>query len=55
MKHIIAAVYSNFTTAIVDDSGIEQIDAYTAPPRVQKLIISLKPAPAAPAAASEDD
>ncbi|OCL03437.1 hypothetical protein AOQ84DRAFT_148795 [Glonium stellatum] len=42
MKYIIAAIYSNYTTTIVDDTGIEQVDAYTAPPKNDKLIIRLE-------------
>jgi hypothetical protein len=43
IKHIIATLYSNFKTTIVDDEGIEQIDAYTAPPKSSKLIFKLEP------------
>ncbi|KAF2812407.1 cytochrome P450 monooxygenase-like protein [Mytilinidion resinicola] len=43
MKHILAAIYSNFTTSIVNDEGIEQRDAYTAPPTSDELIITLVP------------
>ncbi|KAF1969589.1 cytochrome P450 monooxygenase-like protein [Bimuria novae-zelandiae CBS 107.79] len=42
MKYILAALYSNYTTAIVDDNGIEQSDAYTAPPQSDKLLIRLQ-------------
>ncbi|KAL8820577.1 MAG: hypothetical protein Q9223_001226 [Gallowayella weberi] len=42
MKLIIAAVYSNFRTSIVDDGGIEQIDAYTAGPKGKKLVLAFK-------------
>ncbi|CAO2655882.1 Nn.00g046850.m01.CDS01 [Neocucurbitaria sp. VM-36] len=41
MKYIVAALYSNYTTMIVDDTGIEQSDAYTAPPRSDKLVVKL--------------
>jgi hypothetical protein len=41
MKYIIAALYSNYSTAIVDDTGIEQTDSYTAPPKSDKLMIKL--------------
>ncbi|KIW02531.1 uncharacterized protein PV09_06329 [Verruconis gallopava] len=41
MKYIIAAIYTNFTTTIVDDEGIEQMDIYTAPPVGGKLVIRL--------------
>jgi hypothetical protein len=42
MKYIIAALYSNYTTSIVDDAGIEQTDSYTAPPKSDKLMIRLE-------------
>jgi hypothetical protein len=42
MKYIIAAVYSNWKTAIVDDEGFEQRDGYTAPPKSGRLVITLK-------------
>ena len=41
MKYIVAALYSSYSTTIVDDAGIEQSDAYTAPPRSDKLMIKL--------------
>jgi hypothetical protein len=42
MKYIIATLYSNHSTSIVDDTGIEQMDAYTAPPTSDKLLIRLE-------------
>jgi hypothetical protein len=42
MKHIVAAIYTNFKTSIVDDEGIEQMDLYTAPPTGGKLIVKLE-------------
>ncbi|TID15282.1 cytochrome P450 [Venturia nashicola] len=42
MKYIIAAIYTDFKTIIVDDAGVEQIDLYTAPPKSGKLIIRLE-------------
>ncbi|KAF1950890.1 cytochrome P450 [Byssothecium circinans] len=42
MKYIVAALYSNYATAIVDDTGIAQIDAYTAPPATDKLMVRLQ-------------
>ena len=41
MKYIVAALYSNYSTSIVDDTGIEQSDSYTAPPKSDKLMIRL--------------
>jgi len=42
MKYIVAALYSNYSTSIVDDSGIEQTDSYTAPPHSDKLMIRIE-------------
>lgn len=42
MKYVVAALYSSYSTAVVDDTGIEQSDAYTAPPRGDKLMIQLE-------------
>ena len=42
MKYVIAAIYTNFTTEIVDDEGIEQEDGYTARPRSGRLVIGLE-------------
>ncbi|RAL17243.1 cytochrome P450 [Aspergillus homomorphus CBS 101889] len=39
MKLAVAAIYTNFTTSIVDDDDIEAIDAYTVKPRGEKLIL----------------
>lgn len=42
MKYIVAALYSNYSTTIIDDTGIEQMDSYTAPPKSEKLLIRLE-------------
>lgn len=42
MKYIVAALYSSYSTVVVDDTGIEQSDSYTAPPKGDKLIIRLE-------------
>lgn len=42
MKLVTAAIYSNFTTSIVDDDGIEAIDAYTVKPTSNKLILEFQ-------------
>lgn len=39
IKLVIAAVYSNFRTHIVDDEGIEQMDGYTTGPTSNRLIL----------------
>jgi hypothetical protein len=41
MKYIVAVLYSNYTTSIIDDTDIEQIDSYTCPPKSDKLIVRL--------------
>lgn len=42
IKYILAALYTNYTTSVVDDMGIKQVDAYTAPPESEKLMIKLQ-------------
>ncbi|KAI4205039.1 MAG: hypothetical protein LQ350_000666 [Teloschistes chrysophthalmus] len=39
IKYVTAAVYSNFSTSIVDDSGMDQVDSYTAGPEGEELIL----------------
>jgi hypothetical protein len=39
IKLVVAAVYTNFTTSIVDDEGIEQEDNYIALPKGRKLVL----------------
>ncbi|KAK1728414.1 hypothetical protein CaCOL14_012841 [Colletotrichum acutatum] len=39
MKLIVAAIWTNFTTHVVDDTGIEQDDTYTARPVGERLIL----------------
>lgn len=39
MKLVLAAVYTNYTTHIIEDAGIEQEDTYTAMPRGKKLLL----------------
>ncbi|KLU87859.1 cytochrome P450 3A12 [Magnaporthiopsis poae ATCC 64411] len=43
MKHIVAAIYSNFTTHIVDDAGMEQVDGYTVGPQSGRLFVRFEP------------
>ncbi|KAF1911220.1 cytochrome P450 [Ampelomyces quisqualis] len=45
MKYIVAALYSNYSTSFLDNTGIEQIDSYTAPPKSDKLMIRLEKLP----------
>ncbi|MCJ1255979.1 hypothetical protein MMC24_003798 [Lignoscripta atroalba] len=42
MKLVVAAVYANYKTSIIDDEGIEQADMYTAGPKGNKLIIKFE-------------
>ena len=42
MKLIIAAIYTNYATEIVDDEGIEQADTYISRPVANKLILRFK-------------
>ncbi|EPS27932.1 hypothetical protein PDE_02876 [Penicillium oxalicum 114-2] len=41
-KLVAAAIYSNFRTTIVNDQGIEAIDAYTVHPRGEKLFLKFE-------------
>ena len=43
MKMVLAAIYTNFETVVVDDEGIEQVDSYTAPPRGHRLVLRFEP------------
>ena len=42
MKYMLYALYTTYATSIVDDTGIEQLDAYTAPPASDQLLIKLE-------------
>ncbi|MCJ1379685.1 hypothetical protein MMC17_002787 [Xylographa soralifera] len=39
MKFLLAAIYTNYTTSVVDDERMEQEDAYTAGPVGNKLVL----------------
>ncbi|OJJ47757.1 hypothetical protein ASPZODRAFT_63070 [Penicilliopsis zonata CBS 506.65] len=39
MKLAVASIYTNFTTTIVSDDHMEEIDAYTVKPRGEKLVL----------------
>lgn len=39
IKLVMAAVYTNFTTSIVDDEGIEQDHAFISLPKGRKLVL----------------
>ena len=42
MKLAMVAIYTNYTTTIVDDEGIEQADDYISRPVGNKLILRMK-------------
>ena len=42
MKSIISAIYTNYKTTIIDDTGIEQEDAYTACPVAKRLVLKFE-------------
>lgn len=37
IKNVVAVIYSNFKTSIVDDNGMEQTDGYSSRPAGDKL------------------
>ena len=43
LKLAMVAIYTNFDTFIVDDTGIEQVDAFIAGPASDRLILSFTP------------
>jgi hypothetical protein len=42
LKLLVGAIYTNYTTKIVDDEGIEQKDTYTSGPKGNKLILEFQ-------------
>jgi hypothetical protein len=45
MKLVAAAIYSNYTTHIVDDDGVaDQTDGYTSRPAKERLFVRLEKA-----------
>ncbi|KAN0083684.1 Cytochrome P450 [Elaphomyces granulatus] len=42
IKLVLAAIYTNFMTIIINDEGIEQEDSYIAPPVGRKLIVEFR-------------
>ena len=43
MKLAVAAIYTNFSTVVIDDEDIEATDAYTVKPRGDKLVLRFMP------------
>ena len=39
---MVAAIYMNYTTKIIDDEGIEQMDGYSTGPKGNKLIMQVE-------------
>ena len=39
MKLLLAAIYTNYATSIIDDTGIEMIDAYVSGPKGNQLTL----------------
>ncbi|KAF9885769.1 hypothetical protein FE257_012351 [Aspergillus nanangensis] len=44
IKLVVAAIYTNFKSSIVDDNDIEAIDAYTVKPKGEKLVLNFEKA-----------
>ena len=42
LKFAAAAIYSNYTTTIIDDEDIEQLDGYISGPKGEKLILQFE-------------
>ena len=42
MKSMIATIYADFETSVVDDSEMEQLDAVLAPPVADKLLLKFR-------------
>jgi hypothetical protein len=47
MKLVVVSIYTNYTTNIIDDEGIEQLDAMIACPSGEKLVLRFKRIPKA--------
>jgi hypothetical protein len=39
LKFVVAAIYTNYTTKIIDDEDMEQLDGYVGGPKGEKLIL----------------
>jgi hypothetical protein len=42
LKFVVVAIYTNYTTKIIDDKGMEQLDAYVAGPKGEKLMLQFE-------------
>ena len=45
MKLAVAGIYTNYTTYIIDDEGIEQMDSLVASPAGNKLVLGFNRIP----------
>lgn len=45
MKLVVAAIYTNFESAVVDDEGMEQMDAGIAAPVGDRLVLRFRHLP----------
>lgn len=43
IKLTVAAIYTNFTTSIIESGDMEAIDAYTVKPKGEKLVLKFEP------------
>lgn len=46
IKLIVAAIYTNFSTLVINDDGVDQMDGYTCGPSAGKLHLRFEHAPA---------
>ena len=44
MKLVVAAIYTNFSTTVIEDDDIEATDAYTIKPKGEKLVLKFETA-----------
>jgi hypothetical protein len=42
LKLVVAAIYTNYTTEILDDEGIGMIDGYSAGPAARRILMQFK-------------
>lgn len=42
LKFVVAAIYTNYTTKIIDDEDMEQLDGYVGGPKGEKLILQFE-------------
>jgi unspecific monooxygenase len=42
LKFVVAAIYTNYTTKVIDSEDMEQLDGYVAGPKGEKLILQFE-------------